>query len=92
MKIDVETLEYDVLLGYGKYLDIHRPILILEIQSRDIGKDVESLLDQDHYSFYNIDEKAGLRSVKELGTFSENLNYLICPNSKLEDVRDFLVS
>ncbi|MFC2115030.1 FkbM family methyltransferase [Bacteroidota bacterium] len=92
MKIDVETLEYEVLLGYGKCLSIHLPILILEIQNRDIGKNLESLLDPDQYSYYNIDEEDGLVSVTELGSATKDLNYLVCPNSKLDEVRDFISS
>ncbi len=92
MKIDVETLEYDVLKGYGKYLGIHKPILILEIQNRDIGGRIGSLFEPETYSFYNIDEQAGLREVMKLGGSAENLNYLLCPCSKLSHIQEFLAT
>jgi FkbM family methyltransferase len=90
IKIDVETYEYEVLSGYGKYLQAHQPIIILEIQNGVIGGEVKTLFDQALYSFFNIDEKIGLRKVEELGFSEENKNYLICPNTKLSLIKDFL--
>ena len=92
MKIDVETLEYDVLLGYGTFLYQHNHVIILEIQNRSIGKNVESLFDRQNYSFFHIYEQSGLMSVTELGNSSTNLNYLLCPNSKLDLIREFIIS
>jgi FkbM family methyltransferase len=91
MKIDVETLEYEVLLGYGKYLAMHRPVLVLEIQNPDIGQKIGSLFDPGSNKFFRIDEQAGLRRVKELGTSTGSLNYLICPVEKEKLISEFIV-
>jgi FkbM family methyltransferase len=90
MKIDVETLEYEVLNGYRKYLCKHRPVIILEIQNRAIGRRIKSLFDNDQYIYFNIDEQAGLSRVSHLGESSTNLNYLLCPRSKEEHIVEFL--
>lgn len=92
MKIDVETLEYNVLLGYGKYLELHQPVIILEIQDRDIGKRIESLFDGGLYAWFGIDEKEGLRRVDAPGIRTGSLNYLVCPRLKEDLIREFFVT
>ena len=82
MKIDVETLEYQVLLGYGKALFEHEPLLILEIIVPDIGDKIASLFPVKDTLFFFIDEKAGLKEVKQLGREQGGGNYLICPAAK----------
>ncbi len=103
MKIDVETLEYDVLLGYGEYLEKHRPAIVLEIQDREIGQKLESLLGFP-CTWFNIHEERGLIEVTELGKPKQgssaagtepenprkNLNYLLCPPSRIEHIREFI--
>jgi FkbM family methyltransferase len=90
MKIDVETLEYEVLTGYGSYLQSHQPVIILEIQNREIGNKIESLFESGRYTFYNIDEQLGLQETQVLGLESENLNYLLCPKAKTEQIKEFI--
>jgi FkbM family methyltransferase len=91
IKIDVETFEYEVLSGYGTYLNVHKPIIILEIQNRIIGKNIESLFsDTISYSFFNIDENAGLIKVENLGWTEKNNNYLLCPESKQSYLKKFI--
>lgn len=91
IKIDVETFEYEVLAGYGKYLQIHKPIVILEIQDRTIGKNIESLFNTTEYSFFNIDECCGLIKSNELGISEKNHNYLLCPESKRNLIEKYII-
>ena len=88
LKIDVETLEYEVLLGYGSFLLKHEPIIILEIQSVEIGANIESLLTTDLYLYYSIDESKGIRKVDALGKGTDN-NYLLCPKSKVSLINNY---
>ena len=90
MKIDVETLEYEVLDGYGDYLAQHRPMVLLEVQNPEIGDKIQSLFDASTYSFYNIIEKGGIEAVNHIGRSTSNHNYLICPQEKNEFVKDFI--
>ena len=89
LKIDVETLEYEVLLGYGSFLLKHEPIIILEIQSKEIGSNIDSLLTIDLYLYYSIDESRGLVKVDVLGTGGDN-NYLLCPKSKIHLINSLI--
>jgi FkbM family methyltransferase len=89
LKIDVETLEYDVLLGYGDFLLKHEPIIILEIQSIGIGSSIESLLKNTLYLYYSIDESKGLEKIDVLGKGADN-NYLLCPKSKVNLIANLI--
>jgi FkbM family methyltransferase len=92
IKIDVETLEYEVLAGYGDYLSKHQPIIILEIQDRELGAKVASLFAEGEVNFFHIDESKGLQEVSQLGaaTSQDNRNFLICPISKLDLIKEFI--
>lgn len=93
LKIDVETLEFEVLKGYGDLLLDHRPIIISEIQNQWIGEKVGSLFCGQFYCFYWINEEKGLIPVKLLGenTSQDHLNYLICPKEKISLLQNFLI-
>lgn len=91
IKIDVETYEYQVLLGYGQLLFEHRPIILLEIQSSEIGNNVVSLLDGHDYRAFNIDESKGLRPMNDLNFSYSDMNYLLCPSEKYNLIQSFVV-
>ncbi len=91
IKIDVETYEFQVLLGYGQLLFEQRPVILLEIQSSKIGNNVIGLLDGHDYRAFNIDESKGLRPMIDLNfSYSDN-NYLLCPFEKLDLIQSFIV-
>ena len=88
IKIDVETLEFEVLKGFGKYLNQFLPIIILEIQTNDIGEKIKTLLDSS-YNIFNIDEQFGLI---QNHNWDKNLNknYILCPDQALHLISDFI--
>ncbi|MEX0684575.1 MAG: FkbM family methyltransferase [Balneolales bacterium] len=88
IKLDVETHEPEILKGYGESLLMHKPVIILEVQDEEIGKRIESLIPQKEYLYYNIDEKAGLKKVSNIG-LSHDKNYLLCPKSKVDKIQDY---
>ncbi len=90
IKIDVETHEYEVLLGYGPSLLQHEPVFIIELQNETIGKNIETLVTPDRYLYYSIDEKKGLVQIQKLGIEKDNHNYLLCPKSKLKKIENIL--
>lgn len=92
IKIDVETYEYEVLKGYGTMLELHLPIILLEIQDRELGDKVASLYSRGTVKFFQIDESDGLREVSRLGENSSQAsrNYLICPLDKLSLISEFV--
>ena len=77
MKIDVETHEHEVLKGMGPYLKKFRPTLLIEILEDDVGANVESILNDMGYLYFNIDENHGIRQVEKI-TKSDYYNYLVC--------------
>ena len=90
IKIDVETFKFEVLDGFSEYIRMYEPIIILEIQNESIGSKIKSIVNITHYSFFNIDERKGIKVVQKLGIEQENRNFLLCPNSKLENVKKFI--
>ncbi|MBL7929427.1 MAG: FkbM family methyltransferase [Bacteroidia bacterium] len=77
MKLDVETHEPQVLKGMGKYLKQFMPDMIIEIQSNELGYEIENLLSGLQYEFYSIDETKGILCEKNLRK-ANGLNFLIC--------------
>ncbi|MFM9903065.1 MAG: FkbM family methyltransferase [Pyrinomonadaceae bacterium] len=78
IKIDVETHEPQVLLGFKKYLAVHRPTMLIEVLNDDVGRRVEELVSELDYLYFNIDEATNsVRRVERI-TKSDFYNYLIC--------------
>ncbi len=78
MKIDVETHEYEVLQGMGKYLEMMQPTMLVEILDDEIGKKIQSLLKNCKYIFFDIDEENEHISLTDNIQKSTSFNYLIC--------------
>jgi len=83
IKIDVESHEPEVLEGYAKYLDSHRPIFIMEIHNEIIGKRIQKQFENKEYNFLHIHETKGWNSCKTLGSHREFKNYCLCPYEKV---------
>jgi len=77
MKIDVETHEPEVLEGFGEYLKIFQPTLLIEILSDEAGERIKALIEGIDYLYFNIDENNGIRQVSVIGR-SDYYNYLFC--------------
>ena len=86
LKIDVETLEAEVLNGYREHFFIHNPTVVMEIQNTKIGKKINSFFKDNNYHYFNIDESKGLLPTTELGNHDDR-NYLICHNEKLDLIK-----
>lgn len=77
IKIDVETHEPEALTGYGEYLAIHRPALLIEVLNEEIGKKVEEQTNGLGYLYFNISENGSVRQEHHI-TKSDRFNYLLC--------------
>ncbi len=77
MKIDVERHEPMVLEGMGKYLKEMKPDILIEIQTEEIAKRIQELVDGVDYLFFNIDDLGDIRQTEKIQK-SDYLNYLIC--------------
>ncbi len=77
IKIDVETHEAEVLEGMGDYLAKFKPTLLIEILNNEVAKDVNQLLENLDYLFFDIDEIGLPKQVKHISK-SSYYNYLVC--------------
>lgn len=77
IKIDVETHEAEVLEGYSEFLSAHKPTMLIEILTDEIGKKIETLVKDLNYLYFNIDELGSVRHVTSLSK-SDYYNYLFC--------------
>ena len=66
MKIDVETHEFEALQGMGKYLNIFKPSLLIEILNNTVAINIENLIEGMGYEYYNIHEINGIKKVVNL--------------------------
>jgi FkbM family methyltransferase len=77
IKIDVEGHEPAVLSGMEEYLQSMRPTLLIEINSDAMGIQIESILKDIEYLYFNIDERSRVDQMPHLVKSYHN-NYLIC--------------
>lgn len=86
IKIDVETYEAEVLQGMGKYLELFKPTILLEVHSDKIGKNIEDLVVNCNYLYFNIDDKKGLLRRTDQIKKSDYYNYLLCDEKTAKEL------
>lgn len=87
IKIDVETHEPEVLLGYSEYFSIHKPIILIEVLFDNVGEKIQSFIEQYSqvkYSYFFVHEEFGLQQFERINRKSDTyFNYLLIPEDKL---------
>lgn len=86
MKIDVETHEYELLLGMKNNLITMQPTMLIEILNDEIAANIETLLKGLNYLYFNIDEEKGVFKVEKL-TKSNFHNFLICKENVAKSLK-----
>ena len=76
MKLVVETSEYDVLLGLGKYFENVGAFLV-EVLNSELAEKLNKLFNPANYAFYNVDDMANLITKTESIQSTKNYNYFI---------------
>ena len=84
MKLDVETSEYDVLIGAGRYLENVGAFLV-EVLNVELAQNLNKLFSPKKYAFYNIDDEAGLITETEKIESTNNYNYFIIKKNLVAD-------
>src|ERR1035437_3251001 len=84
-KIDVETHEAEVLEGFSKYLKKFHPTILIEILNDEVGANVQKIVSDLDYLYFNIDENAGIRQVTSI-TKSDYYNYLLCSKETAKEL------
>lgn len=77
VKIDVETHEAEVIEGFIKVIRTCKPTILIEILESEIGKNVESMISDLGYLYFNINEIDGIKLVDHIEK-SDVHNYLLC--------------
>jgi FkbM family methyltransferase len=66
IKIDVETHEAEVLEGFKKHLKEFLPTILIEILNDEVGANVQKIVQDMNYLYFNIDENKGIRQVENM--------------------------
>jgi FkbM family methyltransferase len=77
VKIDAEGQDANVLKGFIQGIQRFQPDFIVEVQSDEIGREIQTLLSPDRYLYFNVDEASGLKQSDRLQK-QYWLNYWIC--------------
>lgn len=77
IKIDVETHEYEVLLGMNDLIKKYKPTFLIEVLNEDVAKNIESLVKDLAYLYFDINEVSRIQQVSSIKK-SSYYNYLIC--------------
>ncbi len=87
IKIDVETHEPDVLVGYSEYFAIHKPIILIEVLFDKVGEKIQSFIEQHSqvkYTYFFVHEDLGLQQSDRINRKTDTyFNYLLIPQDKL---------
>lgn len=89
IKIDVETYEPKVLRGFGDYIERFKPSLLVEVLNKEVANEISEIFSNLPYSFYRIDERAGLFRVGEIKGGAVDCNYLLVEKSKIVLLKRF---
>ena len=77
IKIDVEMHEPQALEGMKGIIHKYKPTILIEILTDEIANEIEKIIQNIGYKYYNIDEINRPKLVKKLSK-SKHCNFLIC--------------
>ena len=72
-------------LIYMNNIKKHQPTILIEILNDEIGHQVQSLIQDMNYLYFNIDEDLGVKKVDRI-LKSDSFNYLLCTKKVAEDI------
>jgi FkbM family methyltransferase len=81
IKLDVEMHEHAVLGGYLEYLNIHLPVIFIEILNNQIAKVIYDYTNE-NYDYYQLLENKKIRKVNNFEIVMGVWNYLLIPKTK----------
>ena len=95
LKIDVEHMESDVLLGMKNFLNKFLPSIILEVLTDADAEKLNYVLSDLNYEYFNINENGSIKKTDKIVNFnitvnSERTNFLICTKEKSNFIKSFL--
>lgn len=78
MKIDVETHEPEVIEGYGELLSEHRPLILIEILTDEIGGKIQTVFSNLNYIYYEVPENGVIKRTSFI-IKGQKWNYFLIP-------------
>ena len=88
IKIDTELHEPQVIEGFKNNLFKHRPVVFIEILSKEIANKVQPYFENKNYIFYNIDDEQNMILKTDKIGKSNYFNYLLLPEEKLDRLNE----
>ena len=89
VKIDVETHEVEVMMGFKENIRKFQPSILIEILNDEVAQGVMEIIEGIDYTFINIDEDKGFRIVDQL-TKSDQYNFLICKKEIVQKLSNLI--
>ncbi len=91
IKLDTEGTENLVLEGASNVLKKHRPIIMCEIIKGFIEREIENILADNSYLYFEVTDN-GLKQVTKLIVNSGKLDFFFVPQEKLSLIKELQVS
>jgi FkbM family methyltransferase len=93
VKIDVELMEPQVLLGMGIFLSRCKPTLLIEVLTERVAAEIEEITRDLGYKMFRVIEERGLEHTSRLRATQQERNYLLVQDEIIEaaNILDFVV-
>ncbi len=86
IKIDVESYEPEVIEGFQGFINIYTPVILVEVLTHESADKLNTLLLGANYQYFNIDDaNRKIRRSRQIEK-SDDFNYLLCPDNKVEEL------
>ncbi len=87
MKIDVELHEPEVIEGFGEYLLLYNPIIIVEILTDEVADKINSLFKNTNYLIYHLEGPHKMKRVEKMYVEHQKWNFLLCPKASVAEFK-----
>lgn len=81
IKIDIEMHEPEALEGYAEHIQKHKPNIVVEVLTDDLGKRVHDAVRACNYNIYHLSDKGKMKKVETLKRVDNLWNYLLCDDA-----------
>lgn len=85
MKVDVEMHEVEAMQGFKEHIQKFQPTMLIEILRDHIGKDIEEIIKDIDYLYFNVNEDKGIKKTEHLSA-SDHHNFLIIKKEVAEKI------
>lgn len=71
IKLDIELHEPEAIEGMGKYLEVFKPVIIMEVLTEQVAKKLNTLLPLEEYQIYRLRESQTAQPVEKFKIFDD---------------------